>query len=64
VDADVEAFFAADPGALAMASTVLDAVGRLGPYDVRVTRSQVALRRRRVDDEVGAWLTEAYESSG
>ena len=43
----MEAFFAAYPEALAVAASVLDAVGRLGPYDVHVSRSQVALRRRR-----------------
>ena len=47
MDADIEAFFLGDPRAVAVASAVVAALDRLGPHDTRVSRSQVALRRRR-----------------
>lgn len=42
-----EAFLAGHPVALATWDAVRSAVDACGPYAVRVTRSQVALRRRR-----------------
>ena len=42
-----EEFFAGHPFALAVHDRVLDIVQELGPVDVRVSRSQVALRLRR-----------------
>jgi len=42
-----EEFFAGHPDALHVYDTVRAAAERLGPVEVRVTRSQVALRRRR-----------------
>ena len=47
MDADVAAFFLEEPRGVAVASAVLAAVDRLGPHEVRVSRSQVAFRRRR-----------------
>jgi hypothetical protein len=46
-DGDVEEFFAGHPAALAVHRKVRAMVESIGPADVRVTRSQVALRRRR-----------------
>ncbi len=42
-----EALFAGRPHALAIWRSVRDAVERLGPVDCRVSRSQLAWRRRR-----------------
>ena len=42
-----EEFFAGHPFAFAVYTRVLDMVRGLGPTDVRVSKSQVALRRRR-----------------
>ncbi|HEU4492189.1 MAG TPA: DUF5655 domain-containing protein [Jiangellales bacterium] len=42
-----EEFFAEHPDALRVYETVRAEVERLGPVEVRVTRSQVAFRRRR-----------------
>lgn len=47
VDPDVQAFFEGEPGGTAVAAAVVAAVDALGPHDVRVSRSQVAFRRRR-----------------
>lgn len=43
----VDAFFAGHPDGARIAAQVLAAVDELGPHTVRVSRSQVALRRRR-----------------
>jgi len=70
VDADVATFFREQPRGVAVASAVLAAVDRLGPHEVKVSRSQVAFRRRRgfaylwrpgqyVDSEVPAVLSVA-----
>lgn len=42
-----EEFFAGHPDALAAFEKVCAVVARFGPFEVRVSRSQVALRRRR-----------------
>lgn len=47
VDPDVQAFFEGEPSGAAVAAAVVAAVDALGPHDVRVSRSQVAFRRRR-----------------
>lgn len=52
-DADaLDAFFAGSPEGRAIAATVAAAVGALGPFTQRVTKSQVAFARRRTF----AWL--------
>lgn len=45
--ADVEAFFEGHPDALAVYRSVRSMAEAIGSIDVRVTRSQVAFRRRR-----------------
>ena len=45
--ASVEAFFAGHPHALAVFRRILAVVESLGPFDLRVTKSQVAFRRKR-----------------
>jgi hypothetical protein len=47
VDEDVAAFFRGHREGAAVALAVAGAVDRLGPHDTRVSRSQVAFRRRR-----------------
>jgi hypothetical protein len=42
-----ESFFAGHPGAFAVCRKVRSTVGRFGPVEVRVSKSQVAFRRRR-----------------
>jgi hypothetical protein len=42
-----EEFFAGHPAALATFGRVCEVLDRIGPYEVRVTKSQVAFRRRR-----------------
>jgi hypothetical protein len=54
-----EEFFAGHPSALQVFNTVRAEAERLGPVEVRVTRSQVAFRRRRGFAYVwlpGRWL--------
>jgi hypothetical protein len=48
----LDAFFADDPGARSIAAAVVAVAEGLGPHTMRVTKSQVALRRRRAF----AWL--------
>ena len=43
----MEAFFLGEPRAVAVASAVLSEVDQLGTHETRVSRSQVAFRRRR-----------------
>jgi hypothetical protein len=43
----VEAFFVGDARAVAVATAVVAAIDRLGPHDTKISRSQVAFRRRR-----------------
>jgi hypothetical protein len=47
VDPTPEQFFAGHPDALAVHQRVCSILERLGPFEVRVTRSQVAFRRTR-----------------
>ncbi|KGN40956.1 DUF5655 domain-containing protein [Knoellia aerolata] len=48
----LDAFFAGHPEARSIAAAVAEVVEELGPHTVRVSRSQVAFRRRRAF----AWL--------
>ena len=45
--AEDERFFSAHPEALAIYVAIRTIIGRIGPVDVRVSKSQVAFRRRR-----------------
>lgn len=42
-----EEFFAGHPDAMAVFAQVCAILGRLGPFEVRITKSQVAFRRKR-----------------
>ena len=58
-DADVEAFFEGHPHGLAVFRTARELVSAFGPAEVRVSKTQVALRRRRGFAYVwmpGRWL--------
>ena len=45
--ADPAAFFAGHPAGLAVFEAVRDSIASIGPAEVRISRSQVAFRRRR-----------------
>jgi hypothetical protein len=53
-----EDFFSGHPGALAVFEELCVILDRLGPFDVRITKSQVAFRRRRAFAYV--WLPGRY----
>lgn len=42
-----EQFFTGSPTGLALYRVVADAISSIGPFDVRVTKSQIAFRRRK-----------------
>ena len=46
-DGDVERFFEGSPRGLELYRAIADRVSAIGPADVRVTKSQIAFRRRR-----------------
>ena len=56
--AEAARFFAGNPTALSIYEAVAAAVSRLGPHEVRVTKSQVAFRRGRSFAFV--WRPEQY----
>lgn len=60
--ADLDAFFAARAEARAIFDALHAAVEAAGPADVRVTRSQVAFRRRRAF--AWAWTPDRYLGPG
>jgi hypothetical protein len=57
-DADIETFFDGRPEALALFACVRGVIESLGPASLRITKSQIAFRRRRAF--AWAWTPDRY----